>query len=107
MKSNWDLKLIAQFAGVAVLAGFITIALPYIGKERKVGAQKPQQKRYVISRPERCAEIVNGGVGQLTNSGSPVEYILCETPDGLITEHAYPLSSIRTPETVRTILQHE
>ncbi|MBS3053667.1 MAG: hypothetical protein J4469_04135 [Candidatus Aenigmarchaeota archaeon] len=82
MKSNWDLKLIAQFAGVAVLAGFITIALPYIGKERKVEAQKPQQKRYVISRPERCAEIVNGGVGQLTNSGSPVEYILCETPDG-------------------------
>jgi len=77
MKSNWNLKLITQFAGVAALAGSITIALPYIVKERNAEAQKPQQQRYVISRPERCSDIVNGGIDHQMG-----EYLFCETPDG-------------------------
>ncbi|MBI2232957.1 MAG: hypothetical protein HYU56_03470 [Candidatus Aenigmarchaeota archaeon] len=62
------------------VTGVSITVLPYIVTEKP--APQAQQQRYIISRPERCAEIINGGVGQLTNSGNPVEYILCETPDG-------------------------
>ncbi len=80
MSISWGSTTTLFIGGIVVLAGFGIMD----SAERTNGNRlaEAKQQRYVVSRPERCDEIINGGVGHLTNSGPPIEYLLCKTPDG-------------------------
>lgn len=62
---------------IAIVGTVTAIGAVLIGfNERPIADRvQVQQKRYVISRPERCAEIINGGLDR-------GEYLFCKTPEG-------------------------